>query len=108
MKYLKFEFKDRADMLTKLADYHFVDDNNIIQWNDCAVVELGNIVTTPATYDDEGNELTAAIVSDKYAVDVLFYGKFPEIAEEVTPKPNVAHTFAGCESLYEERYKEKQ
>ena len=104
MKYLKFEFADRADMLKKLSNYFDKEGNP----KDCAVVELGNIVTTDATYDDEGNELTAAIVSDKYAVDVLFYGKFPEIAEEVTPKPNVAHTFAGCESLYEERYKEKQ
>ena len=104
MKYLKFEFTDRADMLTKLADY-FDEEGNA---KDCAVVELGNIVTIPATYDEEGNELTAAIVSDKYAVDVLFYDKYPELAEEVTPEPNGVHTFAGCEALYEERYNEKQ
>ena len=104
MKYLKFEFTDREDMLTKLADY-FDEEGSP---KDCAVVELGNIVATPATYDEEGNELTAAIVSDKYAVDVLFYGNFPELAEEVTPEPNGVHTFAGCEKLYEERYNEKQ
>ena len=104
MKYLKFEFTDREDMLTKLADYFDEEANP----KDCAVVELGHIVTTPATYDEEGNELTAAIVSDKYAVDVLFYGNFPELAEEVTPEPNGAHTFAGCEELYKERYNEKQ
>jgi len=104
MKYLKFEFTDRADMLTKLADYF---DEEVTP-KDCAVVEIGHIVTTPATYDEEGNELTAAIVSDKYAVDVLFYGTFPELAEEVTPEPNGAHTFAGCEELYKERYNEKQ
>ena len=78
MKYLKFEFIDRADMLTKLADYFEGGEPK-----NCAVVELGNIVTTPATFDEEGNELTAAIVSDKYAVDVLFYGDYPELAEEV-------------------------
>ena len=105
MKYLKFEFTDRADMLTKLADYYETVEDNFT-WKDCAVVELGHIVTTPATYDEEGNELTAAIVSDKYAVDVLFYDNFPELAEEVTPEPNGAHTFAGCEALYEERYNE--
>lgn len=107
MKYLKFEFTDRADMLTKLADYYETVEDNFT-WKDCAVVELGNIVTTPATYDEESNELTAAIVSDKYAVDVLFYGTFPELAEEVTPEPNGVHTFAGCEELYKERYNEKQ
>ena len=104
MKYLKFEFADRADMLTKLADY-FDEEGNA---KDCAVVELGNIVTTPATYDKEGNELTAAIVSDKYAVDVLFYGEYPELSDEITPTPIGVHTFAGMEALYEERYKEKQ
>lgn len=103
MKFLKFEFKDRADMLTKLADY-FDEAGEPLN---CAVAELGNIVTTPATYDDEGNELTAAIVSEKYAVDVLFYGDFPELAEEVTPEPCGVHTFAGCEDLYLERYNEK-
>ena len=103
MKYLKFEFKDRSDMLTKLADY-FDEESNP---KDCAMVELGNIVTTPATYDEEGNEQTAAIVSDKYAVDVLFYVDFPELAEEVTPEPCGVHTFAGCEDLYVERYNEK-
>ena len=106
MKYLKFEFADRANMLTKLADYFDEEENP----KDCAVVELGNIVTTPATYDEESNELTAAIVSDKYAVDVLFYGTFPELAEEVTPTPNGYHIVAGEENedLYLERYNEKQ
>ena len=102
MKYIKFEFTDREDMLTKLAAYFDKEGNP----KDCAVVEIGNIVATPATYDEEGNELTSAIVSDKYAVDVLFYGTFPELAEEVTPEPNGVHTFAGCEELYKERYNE--
>ena len=106
MKYLKVEFKDREDMLTKLADYHETVEGNF-NWKDCSVVELGNIVTTPATFDEEGIELTAAIVSDKYAVDVLFNEKYPELAEEVTPEPNGVHTFAGLEDLYLERYNEK-
>jgi len=103
MKYLKFEFENRKDMLKKLSDYFDKEGKP----KDCAVVELGNIVTTPPTYDKEGNELTAAIVSDKYAVDVLFNEKYPELSEEVTPEPNGVHTFAGCEDLYLERYDEK-
>lgn len=35
---------------------------------------LGNIVTTPGTYDDEGEELTAPVLSDTYNVDVLWNG----------------------------------
>jgi len=101
MKYLKFEFINRADMLSKLADY-FTDGDP----KDCAVVEIGNIVTTPATYDAEGVELTEAVRSDKYAVDVLFYDSYPEIAEEVTPEPCGVHTIGGQEHLYIERYNE--
>ena len=104
MKHLKYEFESREDMLTKLADY-FDEEGNP---KNCAVVEDIKVIKQDATYDKEGNELTAAIVSDKYAVDVLFYGTFPELEEEVTPEPNGVHTFAGCEALYEERYKEKQ
>ena len=40
-----------------------------------AIVHLGHIVTTPATYDDDGNELTAAVLSDNYSVDVLWSGE---------------------------------
>tara|TARA_R110000868_G_scaffold108761_1_gene296597 strand:- start:869 stop:1186 length:318 start_codon:yes stop_codon:yes gene_type:complete len=104
MKYLKFEFIDRADMLTKLADYFEGGEPK-----NCAVVGNIQIIKTPATYDEEGKELTAAVMNDKYAVDVLFYGDYPELAEEVTPTPNGYHTFAGEENevLYLERYNEK-
>ena len=36
-----------------------------------AVVEIGKIVTTYATYDEEGNELTAPIYADGYHYDVM-------------------------------------
>lgn len=84
MKYLKFEFIDRADMLTKLADY-FTEEG---EPQGCAVVEG---IHTP---------------SGKYAVDVLFFGTFPILAEEVTPIPSGLHTIAGQEHLYLERYNE--
>ncbi len=36
-----------------------------------AVVELGKIITTYGTYDEEGNELTAPIYADGYHYDVM-------------------------------------
>ena len=36
-----------------------------------AVVEIGNIVTTNGTYDEEGNELTAPIYASGYHYDVM-------------------------------------
>ena len=36
-----------------------------------AVVEIGKIVTTYATYDEQGNELTAPIYASGYHYDVM-------------------------------------
>ena len=36
-----------------------------------AVVEIGKIVTTDGTYDEQGNELTAPIYADGYHYDIM-------------------------------------
>jgi len=36
------------------------------------IVQLGNIVLEQGQYDEEGNELTAPVLSDKWHVDALF------------------------------------
>ena len=36
-----------------------------------AVVELGKIITTDGTYDEEGNELTPPIYADGYHYDIM-------------------------------------
>jgi hypothetical protein len=43
--------------------------------------ELGPITKTPATYDDEGNELTPAVMVDGHHVNLRAYGQF---AQQVT------------------------
>lgn len=68
---------------------------------DCAVVELGFLPITPAVFD--GMEVvTPAVLSEKWAVDILFYTEPP--AEftpfEVWPNPMGIHTFSGDDSLY--------
>ena len=77
----------------------------IISWKDCAVVELGFLPITPAVYD--GMEvITPAVLSEKWAVDILFYTEPP--AEftpfEVWPNPMGIHTFSGDDSLYLQGY----
>jgi len=129
MKYLKFEFKDRADMLTKLADYHETVEGNF-NWKDCAVYEHGYLVKAEGTYDEEGVEITAPVYETKYLVDVLFHGDVPDLAEErkvdsggkkIKVKKPInekefeiieidgvgVHTISGLEYLYDERRKEK-
>jgi len=68
----------------------------VTSWKDCAVVELGFLPITPA------------VLSEKWAVDILFYAEPPaEFSKyEVWPASGV-HTFQGCESLYMKAYCEK-
>ena len=77
------------------------DGEAVTSFVNCAVVELGFLPITPAVYD--GMELkTPAVLSEKWAVDILFYTEPP--AEftpfEVFPKPCGVHTFSGDDSLY--------
>ena len=70
--------------------------DEVSSWVDCAVVELGFLPITPA------------VLSEKWAVDILFYAEPPaEFSKyEVWPASGV-HTFQGCESLYMKAYCEK-
>ena len=90
MKYLKFEFTDRADMLTKLADYITTNEEGAVYLKDCNVVE----------------NVRLSIPNPKYSVDVIFHSTFPTLAEEVTPSPMGGHTILGMQPLYQERYNE--
>lgn len=77
----------------------------VTTWKDCAVVELGFLPITPAVFD--GMELkTPAVLSDKWAVDILFYSEPPASFApfEVFPPPVGVHTFAGDDNLYLETY----
>ena len=62
----KYEFGSKSAATTKI--------NALGSDHNHAIVRLGKIVTTPATYDDDGNELTAAVRSSNYHVDVLWDG----------------------------------
>lgn len=77
-------------------------------FKDCAVVELGFLPITPAVIED-GEVVTEAVLSDKWAVDILWYVE--PLAEftayEVYPEPMGIHTFSGDDSLYLKVYCEK-
>ena len=77
------------------------DGGESTTWVDCAVVEIGFIVITPAVMD--GMEVKIpAVLSDKWAVDILFYAEPPASFApfEVFPNPCGVHTFSGDDSLY--------
>ena len=80
------------------------DGAKVQSWVDCAVVELGFIVITPAVMD--GMEVvTPAVLSKKWAVDILFYTEVPtEFAKYAVWPESGVHTFQGCESMYMENF----
>jgi len=107
----KYEFTPTEwETLRKLIEQTTTnpDGEPVTSYKDCAVVELGFLPITPAVYD--GMEVVApAVLSDKWAVDILFYTEPP--AEftpfEVWPEPMGIHTFSGDDSLYLKGYCEK-
>jgi hypothetical protein len=107
-QFLKFEFTPTEwATLRKLIEQTTLTPTGeeVTHWVDCAVVELGFLPITPAVYD--GMELkTPAVLSEKWAVDILFYSEPP--AEftpfEVWPPPMGIHTFSGDDSLYLKGY----
>ena len=82
--------------------------DEVTSWVDCAVVELGFLPITPAVIKDM-EVITPAVLSDKWAVDILFYAEVPKefTPFEVYPDPMGIHTFSGDDSLYLKSYCEK-
>ena len=82
------------------------DNNEQFYWDASkvlSVIELGHPVRTPATYDEEGNELTAAVLDSKIEVDILWATEPPKTSfapYEVWPAPCGRHIIAGWESAY--------
>ena len=60
-----------------------------------AVVNIGKIVEFPATYDDEGNELTPAVFYPGWAYDIMSSDILDFGTYEVYPADKAAHSFLG-------------
>jgi len=60
-----------------------------------AVVNIGKVVEIPATYDDEGNELTPPVYYDGWAYDVMSSDLLDFGTYEVFPGDAAAHSFMG-------------
>jgi hypothetical protein len=109
--FLKFEFTP-SEWATLQKDIQQTtttpDGGESTTWVDCAVVELGFLTITPAVLD--GMEVvTPAVLSDKWAVDILFYSEPPASFApfEVFPNPMGIHTFSGDDNLYLQAYCKK-
>lgn len=102
MKYFrKYEFGSQGAATTKINALGVDEEGNATHSH--AIVRLGNIVVTPATYDEDGNELTAAVLSSNYSVDVLWDGE-PVAdwdAQMIWCPPMGVHTFGSSSAIAE-------
>ena len=59
-----------------------------------AVVEIGLVILTDGTYDEQGNEITAPVYADGYHYDVMSEIEIDFGNNRIFPN-NPKHTFAG-------------
>ena len=106
MKLRKYEFtptqwataKAKIELTNEEGEAYF-DPAKVRQ-----VVELGNLVKTHAAYDEEGNELTPAVLSTKWAVDILWEGEpltTSFTSYEVWCAPMGVHSMGGVATIQE-------
>ena len=73
MIYIRYEFNDKAQAEAKIEAFYNEDgEGNEVCNVNAAFIRLNKFVMTEGTYDSEGVEITAPILSSGYAVDVLW------------------------------------
>jgi hypothetical protein len=101
MKVIKLKYENKetaiADLLAKgvYVEIENEDKETVLSYAEGvhAIVELGLIVLTDGTYDEDFNELTAPIYADGYHYDVLTDNEIP--FENVIEPKNPKHSFYG-------------
>ncbi len=100
MKYTfrKYEFTDAASAQSAIDALGLSEEGNPTHRHTIAM--LGHIVTKAATYDDDGEEISAAVLAKKYSVDVLWRDGVVSDwkANIVWPDPVGVHSFGNSEA----------
>jgi hypothetical protein len=118
MQFRKYEFNTPQEWITLKNTLEFDDKRHALTGEiierhpkSCAIVELGNIILTPGTYDAQGNQITNPVYSTKTSVDILWVEDTIPSAftqYEVWPAGVGCHTFSGMEGLYQEEYNKRK
>ena len=99
MNIYKLQYTDKdtgyADLLSK-GTYEVIEGEQVYRNGTQAIVYIGQIVEIPATYDDEGNELTPPIYYDGVYYDLMTTEEFDFGDNEIFPT-DCAHSFLGWE-----------
>jgi len=100
MNIYKLKYTDKetaiADLLAKGV---YIETEDIYDQGVQAIVEIGKVIQTEGTYDEEGNVITEPIYYDGYAYDVMSEQDI-FFESEIFPVDCV-HNFAGYEPIKE-------
>jgi hypothetical protein len=97
MNIAKLQYKDKETAIADLiAKGVYIETEEGLSYGQGiqAVVEIGTIILTDGTYDDEGNIITEPIYYDGYFYDVMSEQKIDFGTNEIFPV-NCIHAFAG-------------
>ena len=73
MIYKRYEFNDQEQAEEKIDAFFDVDeDGNKVQNVKATFIKLGKFVLEQGEYDEEGEEVQPPVLSEGYAVDVLW------------------------------------
>ena len=94
----KYQFSNKAAAEAAIAALPHDEEGNAS--HNHSIVVLGHLTETAGTYDEEGNELTAPVMSSTYHVDVLWDGEplADWDAQLVWPTPLGIHSFGSSSS----------
>jgi len=92
MNIYKLVYTDKETAIADLIDKGVIDEQGYTNATQ-AVVDIGKIVQTDATYDEQGNEITPAIYADGYHYDVMTSDEIVFESEIQVTSPK--HSFAG-------------
>lgn len=106
MQYRKYEFSTPQEWNTLKNTLELDSEGHP---TNCSVVEFGNIVLQPGTFDSLGNQLTPHTYSNKFAVDILWPdNNIPSAFTQYEIWPvNCRYMFQGMEGLYLEEYNKR-
>lgn len=93
MNIYKLKYTDRETAITDLITKNIIDEDGNYQQGIHAVVEIGLIILTDGTYDEQGNVITEPIYADGYHYDIMSEQEI-EFESEIQVN-NPKHTFAG-------------
>jgi hypothetical protein len=101
MKIYKLKYTDKETAIADLkAKGVYVETEEGLSYGQGiqAVVEIGTIILTDGTYDEEGNVITEPIFAEGYHYDVMSENEIDfEIADITNLVNNPKHQFAGYE-----------